>query len=391
MNLYKGMIYKIAEEKKNDSVKIGAGIGGTLGGTLGGAVGFHRMKNFQDNVNYIKEKAAKPPDVSFEKQFFNKAMEDSGWNEHIRKLERQSIRRSTKAGKLYTLGEGLLIGAGLGAGLGAIPGAVKHGFDKLKKPNNETKVASLKQTGSLEKLATRSWKVNLANLGSKSLKKLERSGVLDREKELAGLTEGSDNLIKKLNIKEVSPEEAAKNIYDMEQLLERPSIADNYERILQRDALARSLKSSGPAAVMRDYWSSTVGEKVLPKNIQRLYQIVNTQRGSKVFHEPLFSMNKVRRLFKSKKQEFADKYTNQLDRRHEIDEIRAKFKDKDFSGKYGYKTHHSPEVLFRESANVAMAPKTAKKDWIKMRNSLALNRDFMAYDPTLGLKAIPRD
>ena len=116
MNLYKGMIYKIAEEKKNDSVKIGAGIGGTLGGTLGGAVGFYRMKNFQDNVNYIKEKA----------------MEGSGWNEHIRKLERQSIRRSTKAGKLYTLGEGLLIGAGLGAGLGAAAGAAHKAWHGAK-------------------------------------------------------------------------------------------------------------------------------------------------------------------------------------------------------------------------------------------------------------------
>lgn len=229
----------------------------------------------------------------------------------------------------------------------------------------------------MEKIATRAWKKHYGELSEASQNKLVDSGVHNYKKELKGLEKGTKEILKKNNIK-VRKNPVSRTIGAVKSAIDVTKAQKDNPSTFGKPELIKNIKnytqiiSQQPASATVNFHKD--GGNVFYKS--RIPQKV--EKGSKKTDE-LRSLlyGKIDSGVSTKELSKLDKkYISAVLKRHEADEIRAgKMKDNTFVdsiiGKIQkYRTaggHLSPDVLTRESENVAIAPKKAKDFMTKLR------------------------
>ena len=229
----------------------------------------------------------------------------------------------------------------------------------------------------MEKIATRAWKKHYGELSEASQKKLVDSGIHNYKKELQGLEKGTKEILKKNNIKVrknpisrfVGAVESAIDIIKAQK--DNPSTYGNPELVKNIKNYTQAILPQ-PAAAVTSYHKdggSVFYKSNIPRKTEKVSKKIDRLRA------PLFG--KIDSGVSTKDLSKLDKkYISAVLKRHEADEIRAgKMKDNTFVnsiiGKIQkYRTaggHLSPDVLTRESENIAIAPKKAKDFMTKLR------------------------
>lgn len=199
----------------------------------------------------------------------------------------------------------------------------------------------------MQKIASRAWKRNFGTLSEEGVKRLKSTGVLNHKKEMDGLNKGTSNMIKEMNL-DVSRTGVKKTVGNLLSNFDNPKL---------------KIKGSGPMS-MPSYGGSSRNKVHLPSFTKDFSEELGKKRGRV---DIAGSGNR--------------KYVDAVVQRHEIDEARAYrkyFKDK--GGRNAFQnieqvaphtkgnSHFAPDVIFRESANVAIAPKSVKRSMRGMRN-----------------------
>ena len=244
----------------------------------------------------------------------------------------------------------------------------------------------------VKEAATR-WKKEFANLSSMNQRKLMRNYV-DQEKVVAGLERGNQNLIKKLNPQIISNH----NIPAVGKFVRNHFSSDVQKKILGEDAVN----------MQKDLFSKIPLLKKYPeKAVEKLNQVVVraaahlnpasamqlTQDGPAAvigFKKDRKNPNAVkttsRRLLpilqkglpssKTGLSKFDRRALDAVALRHELDEVRS---IRNHGRITGYASHNAPDVIHRESANIAFLPKGVKRTFVNVRsgggerNNLAAN------------------
>lgn len=212
------------------------------------------------------------------------------------------------------------------------------------------KVAHYK--GQIYKMAARSWKANLGNLGQESIQKLKDVGLLNHQKEMIGLRKGSNNIVK--NIGGFIDNSENGNLYKS---YIKTKFKDDYSKKEIRSLLRRNKRDA--AFSMFPFDEDYVGIIRVGNGKVTLGNRISSRIENQPLHNP-------KRYLKT---DFDKAYDFALKERHEADEFREGYKliKKDNFASKDVFSHISPEVLKRESANVAIAPDKVKRLWIKGR------------------------
>ena len=229
----------------------------------------------------------------------------------------------------------------------------------------------------MEKIATRAWKKHYGELSEASQKKLVDSGVHNYKKELKGLEKGTKEILKKNNIK-VRRNPVSRIIGAVESAIDVTKAQKDNPSTYGNPELVKNIKNytqailSQPNAATTSYHKgggNVFYKSNIPHKTEKISRKIDKLRA------PLFG--KVDSGVSTKDLDNLDKkYISAVAKRHEADEIRAgKMKDNTFVdsiiGKIQkYRTaggHLSPDVLTRESENIAIAPKKAKDFMTKLR------------------------
>jgi hypothetical protein len=257
-----------------------------------------------------------------------------------------------------------------------------------------------KQAG-IDKTASRAWKKAIGELSEVSRNRLISSGILNHEKELAGLKKGTDNIIKATN----SVLDTSRNgkIY----------MKESMKRILSDPAAIKQFNIVQKPKSLKEFIHNLITKLMLKAQVQGMHKLnkgfVSVSNGGQatkniVSHGDVFrrrgflekqyfnsslATDPVETLVNdiSKKDKFDRQYANAILSRHEADEIRAangaiKKKRYTFVGNNKmpttrYFSHLSPKVLGMESANVAVAPD-------KVRDAIKKVRQKSGESITLG-------
>ena len=206
----------------------------------------------------------------------------------------------------------------------------------------------------MDKIATRAWKKNYGNLSEATKQRLVDTGVHNYKKELIGLNKGTRRILKKNN---------ARALFGKKQIME--TIKKDYPNMSKRRI--KKYIEDGVTITIPDRY-----RKAHPDSPQ-YYTLFLSRRASdhKVIDDVLGEFSPNSKL--NKNDALGRLYADALIRRHEADEVRAnvankKHKGWDFmnnldplSSATQITGHADPSVIMRESANVALAPKSTKE------------------------------
>lgn len=219
----------------------------------------------------------------------------------------------------------------------------------------------------IEKTAATAWKKNLGNLSNTSRGILENKGVLNYQKEFQGLRKGSDNLVKKLGIRETNKPQRIKD--GISSYINRLNV-DNKPGLIEQHS-AGKLRN-------RTVLAGPKGKNIIAKG---------NARDARWMAEAENSMP-----MPGKRGSLERRHADQIIRRHEIDEARVHRRLQN-KGQYvktdkgndknqrEFMYHMSPEVINRESANVAVAPKTTRDFFQNIRGITGEPTQFKRLDP----------
>lgn len=257
-----------------------------------------------------------------------------------------------------------------------------------------------------EKIAARAWKKNIGKLGDKSLDKLKKSGVLDHSRELAGLKKGTENIVAKnggiidttrngkhlkkafkKTVKEMVGSKDYKQMLADELNIDTSKLGGKLKTSLLAHASKKSTNIQGRISRRAGRNLQTIlppDLKGTKKGVVGAGDMFSKSKGikDKLADALTGGMGGFRaNIGKDISKKFDREYANAIFARHEADELRTGMKlmrkgKTDQYGKVSSPTarrrifsHVDPEVLHRESANVAIAPKSVKKGIKNMRNT----------------------
>ncbi len=218
----------------------------------------------------------------------------------------------------------------------------------------------------MEKIATRAWKKHLGDLSEASQKKLVDSGIHNYKKELQGLEKGTKEILKK-NSATVSRNPITRGVATVRQVSSERGIKNKWRSILENTVGSKR----GPAGITIPNITDPKQGKINVKyhgtdHTKGLNKTFRTLKYLTAISNPVEydiakeSASDVKRARKSLTN-FEKKYVNAIIERHEADEVRA-MKEKgntleDWGWSKEWSDHASKTVPYRESANVAVAPK----------------------------------
>lgn len=251
----------------------------------------------------------------------------------------------------------------------------------------------------IEKIATRRWKRDIGSLSDANYNRLVSSGVLNHKTESDGLNEGSANILKRYN-----------GIFDTDGSLTENkllstyggkdfSLHDTYKikngkngfimssnntgfedarralRNATRASAEKELDSMGYTSIVPDNpnekavvrigsWTKDIS----PEREKELINSFEPHERSRVEQDFKNLRHNKRNIRQNATQ--ADKaYLEALSKRHEVDEVRTKRLGRKYNKAKKYFTHNSPEVLFRESVNMAGTTPRVKGEFGNIRRS----------------------
>ena len=231
----------------------------------------------------------------------------------------------------------------------------------------------------LLKIATRAWKMNFGSLSEASQKLLKSKKILVHDKELAGLNRGTANIIKanggvQKNLTLVESVKEMKKHPGLAMLKEH-GLHEDYSNTLKY-AISATQQSSGYYNVTGGGNSIVSSGKYIPGIVgsnadnyegkKRIHSIIGYNTGSK-----------------------ADSYVKGILDRHEADELRYTMKARRTKGQHASvggtmveltntpHGHMSNDVILRESAHVAIAPKYTHNAFKNTRNEASLEPDYI--------------
>lgn len=245
------------------------------------------------------------------------------------------------------------------------------------------------------KEASRAWKKVIGELSDDGIKKLTDSGILNHKKELAGLKRGTENIVARSGgIMDTSKRGKVIRKNLIEKYRESPAlqsgaeyyqnpkkITEKIKNKLQEMAVSKQSKAmhranngfiTAPAYGREDFQSVVSAGNALKKpsaGQRRLYKKMGID-------DPFTALrDNIKKKDKSDKE-----WVNALFARHEADELRAAKRLVNQKGKHiqiedlkvpqsNAFSHLTPEVLHRESANAAIAPKKVKDALTKVRSN----------------------
>lgn len=251
----------------------------------------------------------------------------------------------------------------------------------------------------IEKIATRRWKRDIGSLSDASYNKLVNSGVLNHEKEINGLNTGSRNILKRYNgifdrDGSLTENNVLKDIGGKDVFLHDRYKLNNGKRgfIMSsndsgiskaREALLEATRKSAEneskgfgylstipnnpnekSVVRKGSWTKNIS----PEREKELINAFNSQDRPYV-KQRLETVRQMRKNIDKNATPTEKKYLDALSTRHEVDEIRAKKLARKYNKSEKYFSHLSPEVLFRESVNVASMPPRVRNTIGAMRYS----------------------
>ena len=266
--------------------------------------------------------------------------------------EQHATKRQKAAARLKRAIRDSIITGVAGAGTGA----VQASLTKKLFPKTATEIVD----DAFEKTATRAWKKNYGNLSEATKQRLVDTGIHNYKKELIGLNKGTSQILKKNN---------ARALFGKKQIMET----------LRRD------HPNLPDSLIEELSDSRASSWVVPleyrnPNAPSVYTIF--QNRSNASADPMYKKLIGKKNMFKKDDALGKLYDAAITRRHEADEVRAinsrnfiKNKKTDaFSalGKTPFTSHADPSVILRESANVALAPKSTQNFWkrYRLRNTL---------------------
>lgn len=244
------------------------------------------------------------------------------------------------------------------------------------------KVAYFKEE--IYKTAARAWKKHLGDIGEEGVNKLINSGIFDRGKELKGLKKGTDKILGKNNAKlyrkaEPAAGQVAKKTWerfldtvDPKELSDTDIWAPGELLETMTEAkrtMMNQMRNMGPFGSPTASGAGKSAVAYVPKNAgNHVKELLNKNYGPGVISKT------------PRKDRESKKWLQAILDRHEADEVRTGtkiYKNKNKMADMGsgmdqhitgFYSHMTPKVLASESANVALAPKGAKKYMNELRN-----------------------
>ena len=222
----------------------------------------------------------------------------------------------------------------------------------------------------LIKLAARAWKLH--HLSDENRTKLEHAGVLNYDKELAGLTLGSDNIAKAKNVTEYYTPNSNVGMTTISDAKFR-NAAPTKENFVPHEPIAKLHYSIeygdvSPASLVRTHRKST-GEAYKPdewaKQLVRRHELDEVAAIDHSIHKSL--KKEMGKAYKPATLEDAAYDINKLMQAGQVagDKVR----------KGGVYSHTNPEVLRRESGHLAGAPSHMREDFTALRDYKPTARD----------------
>lgn len=249
---------------------------------------------------------------------------------------------------------------------------------KIDPPKKMEKKGSDELNDMVKEAAPR-WKKEFGNLSSEARKTL-RNNFVDPERYVNGLQKGNENLIKKMNVTVVpaGDKKALKKAYN-HKVWDGEAVRKMYAaQGINMDEAPWLIKTIAKGAVKtfpmlarhalnKDGGPSAIAASVYTKSPV----IANYDLASDVSNKKFADIAKHFVKRKSNNTDLDRRGINAMVLRHELDELRGS-KNKGITingGRHkGYYSHISPDVLHRESSNLAFMPKGTKEAFIRMRN-----------------------
>lgn len=230
-------------------------------------------------------------------------------------------------------------------------GPTEEYMAKYKKASNHV--------AQIEKLAAQAWKKNFHNLSEKSINRLKDSGVFNSDKELKGLWKGTNRILGKYDAKHMKNVDKATSA--LGQSIKDTVGPEQYTKLAP--TIKNQIKNMG-AFGAPDSAPKALGRKGLihaPRRSDTKLKNIFDQHGIDSGLSPV-----------TRKERDSRKWVDAIIARHEADEVRhgsRVLKNKSNTAEpHGQRivltqhfSHLTPKVLGSESANVALAPESAKK------------------------------
>ncbi|MBR5607603.1 MAG: hypothetical protein IKW44_04365, partial [Bacteroidaceae bacterium] len=232
----------------------------------------------------------------------------------------------------------------------------------------------------VKEAATR-WKKEFGNLSNQNRRRLMRQYV-NKEKIVSGLEKGNQNLIERLGVQVTSNH----NIPAVGKFVRNNFAADTQKKVLGDDVFNSQKDLFSKIPILKHHQDKAV-EK-MNKGVIRFAAHLNpagtlqfTQDGpgmvvgfKKSRKHPEAMKTTSRRLLpmfqgglpksKTKLSPFDRRALDAAVLRHELDEVRSV---RNHGKVTGYASHNAPDVIHRESANIAFMPKNVKRAFINAR------------------------
>lgn len=251
----------------------------------------------------------------------------------------------------------------------------------------------------IEKTAAQAWKKNFGNLSEKSIQRLKDAGILDHKKELEGLKKGTENIVTKgggiidTTRRGKHLKRQSKQLTKAMDLSESMAILNDLEPNSLRAKLmgkAAEKFSGMGSGIMRKANRNFITIPPSADGVRGAIGVGDAARrpglGGKLLMKAQ-GMDDPFSTFKYMPRKLEKDYANAIFARHEADEFRAAKKliakgDYEQIGRAKVPTskrvfsHISPEVLHRESANVAIAPRNTKR-FVEDVRTLSFEKDYL--------------
>ena len=220
----------------------------------------------------------------------------------------------------------------------------------------------------MDKIATRAWKKNYGNLSEATKQRLVDTGIHNYKKELDGINKGTNQILKKNN---------ARALFGKNQIME--TLKRDHPNL--PDQAIKTLSNSISNTV-------TIPIKYRNPNAPSAYNLFQSRRMESGNKEIEGYLNKFVPNYNMQKNDALGKlYSDAIMRRHEADEVRAvnaigrrkknvlktidPFSATDTA--FSLSSHSDPSVILRESANVALAPKSTQNHYKGLRLDITDN------------------
>ncbi len=236
----------------------------------------------------------------------------------------------------------------------------------------------------MEKIATRAWKKHYGELSSSSKKKLVDSGIHNYQKELKGLEKGTKEILRKNNAS-ISRNPITRGVATVRQVLSEKHPYDKLESLKANVRRVRTNPDGITLMNVTDPKKGRVNIKFKDKD-----HIKHTIGSLEQTPFALTAHNLKKRY--QKMSDLEKRYTNALYERHEADEVRAMRAKNNLHTDAGwaqrYRGHASKTVPYRESVNVAIAPKNTQRFMKTLRHGTGEIIDFNSAGLRYGKDAI---